>query len=368
MTALHHIPCGEVWPTDEIKQRQRMIEEAGLRWSVVESVNVHESIKTAAEDREDYIERYRQTLTNLAECGITIVCYNFMPILDWTRTHLAYPVSDGSLALRCDMTALAAFDVYLLERPGAEADYSTEQQQAARRWLATLSDDERYELQQTLMAGLPGTDEVYEPSEFLQLLSAYEHIDAQRLKENLFYFLRAVVPTAESLGIKLCIHPDDPPFPVMGLPRIVSTEADLRELVEAAPSPSNGITFCTGSLGARSDNDLPGMIERLGKHIHFVHLRNVQREADRSFYEADHLAGSTDMFAVMRALINEQQSRQQEGRDDSSIPMRPDHGHQTLFDAGRNFFPGYSGVGRLRGLAELRGLELGIRKMMSSKQ
>ena len=364
VTALHHIPCGEVWSVDEIQQRQRMIEDAGLRWSVVESVNVSERIKTAATDREEYLEKYRQTLTNLAECDIRIVCYNFMPILDWTRTHLAYPVADGSLALRCDMTALAAFDLYLLKRLGAEADYPPEQQQIARQWLDTQSDNERQELQRTLMAGLPGTDEVYEPDAFLQLLSAYERIDAPQLKENLGYFLRAVVPTAESLGIKLCIHPDDPPFPVMGLPRVVSTEADLKELIAAAPSPSNGITFCTGSLGGRGDNDLPGMVERLGSHIHFIHLRNVQREADGSFYEADHLGGSTDMVAVMRALIAEQQARQESGRDDLSIPMRPDHGHQTLFDLGRKFFPGYSAVGRMRGLAELRGLERGIRRMV----
>ena len=364
VTALHHIPAGEVWPTDEIKTRQQTITEAGLRWSVVESVNVHESIKTAAPDREDYLEKYRQTLKNLAECGVRTVCYNFMPVLDWTRTDLTYPVTDGSLALRCDVRAIVAFDLYLLERPGAQGDYSEEQQQAARDFLDTLSEEDRKSLSRTMMAGLPGTNEVYEPAEFRQLLSAYDQIDAQQLKKNLFYFLRAVVPTAEAVGINLCIHPDDPPFPVLGLPRIVSTETDLRELVEAAPSSSNGLTFCTGSLGARGDNDLPGIVERLGSHIHFVHLRNVQREADGSFYEADHLDGSTDMFAVMRALVAEQQRRAADGREDVALPMRPDHGHQMSFDAGRNFFPGYSAVGRLRGLAELRGLELGIRKMM----
>ena len=362
VTALHHIPAGEVWPIDEIRQRQRMIEEAGLRWSVVESVNVHESIKVAAPTREDFIRKYQQTLANLAECGITTVCYNFMPVLDWTRTHLAYPVADGSLALRCDLAALAAFDLHLLKRPGAEADYTEAQQRAAREYLDTLSEEAQEALQRIVMAGLPGTRDVYDPEAFLKLLLAYEDIDAQQLQENLFYFLRSVVPTAESLGIKLCIHPDDPPFPVMGLPRIVSTEADLTALVEAAPSPSNGITFCTGSLGARGDNDLPGMIERLGSHIHFIHLRNVQRETDGSFYEADHLDGSTDMVAVMFVLIAEQQKRQQDGRSDLAIPMRPDHGHQTLFDAGRDFFPGYSAVGRLRGLAELRGLERGLRR------
>ena len=365
VTALHHIPAGEVWPVEEIKQRQRTIEEAGLRWSVVESVNVHESIKVAALLREDFLNKYRQTLANLAECNITTVCYNFMPVLDWTRTHLAYPVADGSLALRCDLPALLAFDLYLLQRPGAEANYAEPQRQAARAYLDTLSDDEKESLQRVVMAGLPGTRDVHEPEAFLQLLLAYQDIDARQLKENLFYFLRSVVPTAEALGVKLCVHPDDPPFPVLGLPRVVSTEADLKELVEAAPSPSNGITFCTGSLGARGDNDLPGMIERLGEYIHFIHLRNVQREADGSFYEADHLEGSTDMAAVMRALVAEQQRRQEQGRADVAVPMRPDHGHQTLFDAGRPFFPGYSAVGRMRGLAELRGLERGIRHGLS---
>ncbi|MGB3848543.1 MAG: mannonate dehydratase [Tunicatimonas sp.] len=364
VTALHHIPAGEVWPVEEIRQCQQIIDEAGLTWSVVESVNVHESIKTAAADREDYLEKYRQTLVNLAECGLRTVCYNFMPVLDWTRSHLAFPVADGSLALRCDVRALAAFDLYILQRPGATADFSDEQQATARAFLDSLSDEERHELQQNLMAGLPGTRDVLTLDTFRQRLSAYDAIGAAQLKENLFYFLRAVVPTAEEAGVRLAIHPDDPPFPVMGLPRIVSTEADVRELIEAAPSPSNGLTFCTGSLGGRGDNDLPGIVERLGQHIHFIHLRNVQREPDGSFFEADHLDGSTDMFAVMRALINEQQSRQQAGRDDLAIPMRPDHGHQTLFDAGRNFFPGYSAVGRMRGLAELRGLELGIRRMM----
>ena len=364
VTALYHIPCGEVWPTDEIRQYQQMIEEAGLTWSVVESVNVHESIKTAASDRDDYLEKYRQTLKNLAACGVYIVCYNFMPVLDWTRTQLNFPVADGSLALRCDVRALAAFDLYLLKRPSAQEDYSDQQKTAAQDFFNSLSDEERLALQRTIMAGLPGTDQVFELEELPQHLAAYKHTDARQLKENLFYFLREVVPTAEELGIKLCIHPDDPPFPVMGLPRIVSTEADLKELIEAAPSPSNGITFCTGSLGARGDNDLPGIVARLGQHIHFIHLRNVQREPDGSFYEADHLGGSTDMFAVMRALIAEQQARQQNGRDDLGIPMRPDHGHQTLFDADRVFVPGYSAIGRMRGLAELRGLEVGIRRMI----
>ena len=366
VTALHYIPVGEVWPVDEILHRQQTIEKAGLRWSVVESVDVHEHIRTAAPDRDKYLANYRQTLKNLSHCGIRIVCYNFMPVLDWTRTHLAYPVADGSLALRCDVVALMAVDLFMVQRPGAQIDYSAEQQERAREYLDALTTLERESLQHTVMAGLPGTNETYSLSEFRQRLTAYNAIDANQLKRNLFAFLEAIVPTAEEQHIKLCIHPDDPPFPVMGLPRIVSTETDLQELVAAVSSSSNGIIFCTGSLGARGDNDLPGIVQRLGKHIHFVHLRNVQREPEGSFYEADHLAGSTDVFAVMKALINEQRTRQRNGSGNLSIPFRPDHGHQTLFDTNRTFVPGYSAVGRLRGLAELRGLELGIREMMKA--
>ncbi len=366
VTALHHIPVGEVWPVDEILQHQQTIERAGLHWSVVESVNVHEHIRTAAPDREQYLENYRQTLKNLSFCGLRTVCYNFMPVLDWTRTHLAYAVSDGSLALRCDVRALAAVDLFILQRSGAKADYSAEQQQRALTYLNHLSPLERETLRQTVMAGLPGSDTAYSLEELQKRLTLYHGTDAPQLRRNLHAFLQAVVPTAEEQNVKLCIHPDDPPFPVIGLPRIVSTESDLLEVIQAFPSPNNGITFCSGSLGARADNDLPGIVQRLGQHIHFVHLRNVQRESNGSFFEADHLTGSVDMFAIIKGLIEEQKRRQENKQGDLRIPFRPDHGHQTLFDAHRTFPPGYSAVGRLRGLAELRGLELGIRRMMKT--
>jgi len=365
VTALHQIPCGEVWSVEAINQRKRMIEDAGLIWSVVESVNVHESIKTASAEREGYIEKYQQTLRNLAQCGIHIVCYNFMPVLDWTRTHLSYPVQDGSYALRYDAVALAGFELYLLQREGAEEIYSEEVQKTAQSYINALSATEKNTLQQTIMAGLPGTDEVFTPDEFRKHLEVYKDIDATQLRENLAYFLRKIIPVAEEYDIRMCIHPDDPPFPILGLPRVVNTEQDLQYIIDAVPSMYNGITFCTGSLGGRVDNDLPGIVQRLGDKIHFLHLRNVQREADGSFYEADHLAGSTDMYAVMKAVIEEQLKRQKNNRQDIAIPMRPDHGHQMLFDADRNFYPGYSGVGRLRGLAELRGLELGIRRSLA---
>jgi mannonate dehydratase len=350
---------------EAIHQRKKMIEAAGLTWSVVESVNVHESIKTAAKDRETYISHYQQTLRNLAQCGIHIVCYNFMPVLDWTRTHLSYPVQDGSYALRYDAIALAGFELYLLQREGAEETYPEEVKKAAHSYINGLSASEKHTLQQTIMAGLPGTDEVFTPDEFRKHLEVYKDIDAAQLRENLAYFLRKIIPVAEEYDIRMCIHPDDPPFPILGLPRVVCDEPGLQFLLDAVPVYHNGITFCTGSLGGREDNDLPGMIQRLGDRIHFLHLRNVQREPDGSFYEADHLAGSTDMYAVMKAVIEEQRKREKNNRTDVAIPMRPDHGHQLLFDADRTFYPGYSGVGRLKGLAELRGLELGIRRSLA---
>ncbi|MEQ9443339.1 MAG: mannonate dehydratase [Cyclobacteriaceae bacterium] len=365
VTALHHIPCGEVWSLAEISKRKETIENAGFRWSVVESVNIHESIKTAAPERDQYIENYQQSIRHLGECNINIICYNFMPVLDWTRTHLRHPVEDGSLALRYDPIALAAFELLMLKRPEAESLYTEAQQQKAHAYLQSLSESEKDTLQQTIMAGLPGTDEVFTLDEFREHLARYQDTDAPQLRENLSYFLRQIIPVAEEYGIKMCIHPDDPPFPILGLPRVVSTEADLQYIVDSVPSPSNGITFCTGSLGGRPDNDLPGMVQRLGSHIHFLHLRNVQHNPDGSFQEADHLAGSTDMFAVMKAVVEEQQKRMALGREDVAIPLRPDHGHQFLFDADRKFYPGYSGVGRLRGLAELRGLELGIKGMLN---
>jgi mannonate dehydratase len=364
VTALYHIPVGEVWPLDEITARKNMIEEAGLRWSVVESVNIHESIKTAGADRDKYIENYIASLQNLAQAGINTVCYNFMPVLDWTRTDLDYLLANDATALRYDAKALAAFDLYILERLGARDDYSSAQQQVAKQYLDNMSADERTQLINNLMAGLPGTNKTLSITEFKEHLKRYADVDAASLKDNLAYFLRGIIPAAEQAGIKMCIHPDDPPFPILGLPRVVSTEQDLADLVNYIPSPSNGITFCTGSLGARGDNDLPGIVERLGEHIHFLHLRNVQREADGSFYEAEHLAGSTDMYAVMKKIVLEQQKRVADGRDDVAIPVRPDHGHKLLDDFNHKTYHGYSAIGRLKGLAELRGLEMGVKRSL----
>lgn len=363
VTALHHIPCGEIWTAEEIRKRKAIIEDAGLKWSVVESVNIHESIKIGEANRDEYIEKYIVSLRNLADNGIKIVCYNFMPVLDWTRTHLDYRLPNGASSLRYDAIALAAFDLFILEREGAKADFSSATQQKALAYLEKISLEEKNLLCNTIMAGLPGTDEVFTVAEFRGYLERYADVDANKLKQNLYYFLRAIIPEAEKLGIKMCIHPDDPPFSILGLPRVVSTKNDLSDLVNAVPSPSNGITFCTGSLGANLNNDLPKMIYQLGKHIHFLHLRNVQHETDGSFHEGEHLSGSTDMFAVMKAVIREQYRRLKDGREDVAIPMRPDHGHKILDDFNRNTYPGYSIIGRLKGLAELRGLEMGIRRM-----
>jgi mannonate dehydratase len=364
VTALHDIPCGDVWSLDDIEARKRIIEKAGLRWSVVESVNIHESIKTAAGDGDSFVERYIETLKNLRKCGIRIVCYNFMPVLDWTRTNIDYRLPNGASALRFEAAALAAFDLFILEREGAYKEFTPQQQQRAKEYLDSLSEDEKQQLTKTIMAGLPGTDDVLTIAEFKGHLEKYSATDAAALKQNLAYFLKAIVPEAEKLGVKMCIHPDDPPFPIFGLPRVVSTEKDLEDLVNASPSESNGITFCTGSLGARGDNDLPGIVSRLGKHFHFLHLRNVRREADGSFYEADHLDGSNDMFAIMKNILLEQQRRQAEGREDVAIPMRPDHGHKLLDDFNYRTAPGYSAIGRMKGLAELRGLELGVKRAL----
>ncbi|TFF37520.1 mannonate dehydratase [Mucilaginibacter psychrotolerans] len=364
VSALHHIPCGEVWSMDEIRAHQTTIEEGGFDWTVVESVNIHESIKTGASDRDRYIDNYKQTLANLSKVGIGTVCYNFMPVLDWTRTDLDYRLANQASALRFDAVALAAFDLYILEREGAYAEFNADEQLAAKQYLDKLTSNEISLLTNTILAGLPGTDEVFTVEEFKGHLKRFSDVDATKLKENLAYFLRAIIPCAEEHGIKMCIHPDDPPFPILGLPRVVSTEQDLQDVIDAYPSANNGITLCTGSLGARPDNDIPGMIKRLGSHIHFLHLRNVQREADGSFHEADHLGGSTDMFEVMKAVVTEQARRQEVGRYDAEIPMRPDHGHKLLDDFNYNTYPGYSIIGRLKGLAELRGLEMGVKQSL----
>jgi mannonate dehydratase len=364
VNALHHIPAGEEWSTDEIQKRKATIESAGLRWSVVESVNIHESIRIAGGERDAYIEKYINTLKNLAQAGLSVVCYNFMPVLDWTRTNLDYRLPNNASALRYDATALAAFDLYILERPEAFQDFTPEQQRKAKQYLDTLNADQKNELTNVIMAGLPGTDDVFTIEEFKVHLKKYEHIDSIVLKQNMAYFLQAIIPDAEKLGIKMCVHPDDPPFSILGLPRVVSTEQDLVDVVNACPSPSNGLTYCTGSLGANPANDLPGIVSRLGEHIHFLHLRNVQREPDGSFYESDHLNGSNDMYAVMKNVILEQKKRLDNGRTDIAIPMRPDHGHKLLDDYNYNTYPGYSVIGRLKGLAELRGLEMGIKRTL----
>lgn len=365
VNALHHIPNGDIWSVEEIQKRKNEIEKAGLTWDVVESLPVHEKIKTRTEDFEQIIENYKQSMKNLAACSVYVICYNFMPILDWTRTRLDMPLEDGSLALEYNASELRVFDLHILQREGAQQDYTPQEIEQAKKQFEDLEASDIQRISDNMLKGLPGSEEGYSMEEFKTMLDTYKGIDADQLRSHLVKFLEEIIPLAEQLGIRMCIHPDDPPFSLLGLPRIMSTRSDYQYIFDQVTPLSNGITFCTGSLGVRADNDLPAILDAFADRVHFLHLRSTKRDAQGNFFEANHLTGDVDMFEIITRVIREQRRRVAENRQDASIPMRPDHGHQMLDDLVKpKINPGYSAIGRLRGLAELRGLEWGINKMI----